>query len=136
VRLEAELNEVIIEFESDNSLRAGVRLDKYEKTIRAREIDRHLHDYLRASAIGAAAGAAIPGPRSLKERVLIGAGGGAAVEGVLHAAGHKDAYGEQSEDAKILQRNAPKFIGAATVVGGLVARYRRRLQAVKSVVGR
>jgi hypothetical protein len=136
VRLEAELNEVIVEFESDNSLRAGVRLDKYEKTIRAREIDRHLHDYLRASAIGAVAGAAIPAPRSLKERVLIGAGGGAAVEGVLHAAGHKDAYGEQSEDAKILQRNAPKFIGAATVVGGLVARYRRRLQAVKSVVGR
>jgi uncharacterized membrane protein YebE (DUF533 family) len=97
----------MIEFDydpySDRSLRAGVRLDKYEKTIRAREIDRHLHNYVTSAAIGAAAGAVIPAPQSLKKRVLAGAGSGVLVAGVLHAGGYKDAYGEQSEDAKVSQ---------------------------------
>jgi hypothetical protein len=119
---------------SDRSLRSGVRLDKYEKTIKAREIDRHIHDYIRTAAIGAAAGAAIPARQSLKNRALIGAGGGVLVAGVLHSMGHVDPYGEQSEDAKIVQRNLPKYGGSAAVVGGLLARYRAKNKAVLSVV--
>lgn len=109
---------------SDRSLKSGVRLDKYEKSIRSGEIDRHIHDYIRSAAIGAVAGAAIPARRSLKVRSAVGAGAGTLVAGVLHSAGHKDAYGEQSEEAKILQRNGPKYLGAAAVIGGLLARRR------------
>jgi hypothetical protein len=138
VRALEALEPGMIEFDydpySDRSLRAGVRLDKYEKTIRAREIDRHLHNYVTSAAIGAAAGAVIPAPQSLKKRVLAGAGSGVLVAGVLHAGGHKDAYGEQSEDAKVIQRNAPKYIGAAAVVGGLLARYRNKRNAMFRVV--
>jgi hypothetical protein len=118
---------------SDRQLRAGVRLDKYAKSIRAGEIDRHIHDYVRSAAIGAVAGAAIPARRSLKVRSAVGAGVGTLVAGVLHSTGHQDAYGEQSEEAKILQRNTPKYLGAAAVVGGLLARSRLRKTALRAV---
>lgn len=119
---------------SDRSLKSGVRLDKYEKSIRSGEIDRHIHDYIRAAAIGAVAGAAIPARRSLKVRVAAGAGTGTLVAGVLHSTGHQDAYGEQSEEAKILQRTTPKYIGAAAVIGGLLARRRAAHAAALRVV--
>jgi hypothetical protein len=119
---------------SERQLKSGVRLDKYEKGIRAHEIDRHIHDYLRSTAIGAVAGAVIPAPLRLRNRALIGAGVGAATAGFLHSTGHVDAYGEQSEDAKILQRNAPKYVGGAAIVGGLIARYRNRKAAMLSIV--
>ncbi len=115
----------LTEFETtERTKRIGARLDKYEKTIRAREIDRHIHDYLRAAAIGGLAGAAIPGRVGLKGRVLAGAGVGVAGQGVLHSAGHVDEYGEQTEEAKVLQRNAPKYVGGAVILGGLLARRR------------
>jgi hypothetical protein len=119
---------------SDRSLKSGVRLDKYRKGIRAHEIDRHIHDYLRSAAIGAAAGAVIPGGK-LKTRAAIGAGGGTLVAGVLHGIGHEDPYGEQSEDAKLTQRNVPKVAGAAAIVGGLVARYRKKKAVTDAVAG-
>jgi len=120
---------------SDRSLKSGVRLDKYRKGIRAHEIDRHIHDYLRSAAIGAAAGAVIPGRAKLKTRAAVGAGGGTLVAGVLHGVGHEDPYGEQSEDAKLTQRNVPKVAGAAAIVGGLVARYRKKKAVTDAVAG-
>lgn len=115
-------------------LKSGVRLDRYRKQIRAREIDRHTHDYLRSSAIGALAGAVIPASRSLKERSLVGAGVGVAAQGLLHATGHRDAYGEQSEDAKIIQRSAPKYAGAAVMAAALLKRHKGLRNALGRVV--
>jgi hypothetical protein len=54
---------------SDRSLRSGVRLDKYEKSIKNREIDRHIHDYIASAAIGAAASAA-PARASIKRAAV------------------------------------------------------------------
>jgi hypothetical protein len=134
-RLERLIDDLpVIEFETTKrTLRNGVRLDKYEKTISQREIDRHIHDYLRSGILGAAAGVAIPGSMRLRNRALIGAGAGAAVQGALHASGAVDDYGEQSEESKVMQRNIPKWLGAAAVVGGLVSRYRNRRNALIKV---
>jgi hypothetical protein len=120
------LVEYLNQFDYPGDLRSGVRLDKYKKQIKGREIDRHIHDYLRSAAIGSVAGAVIPAPGGLKARIIGGAGAGTLVAGVLHAAGHVDPYGEQSEEAKITQRTVPKYAGAAVVIGGLVARFRKR----------
>lgn len=106
--------------------RSGVRLDKYQKQIRSNEIDRHTNDYIRSAVLGGVAGAVIPSALSLKKRALAGAGVGVATAGLLHAAGHTDAYGEQSEEAKILQRQAPKYLAGAAVIGGLLGRRRKK----------
>lgn len=120
-------------FEATQSAKkSGVRLDKYEKTIQAKEIDRHLHNYAGAAGLGAVAGLAIPGKIRPLGRALIGAGAGVAGAGVLHAAGHVDEYGEQTEEAKILQRKAPKYIATAAILGGLVGRYRKMNQGIRT----
>jgi hypothetical protein len=120
-----ELKPAMIEFEDDWRLRSGVRLDKYKKTIEAHEIDRKIGDHVRAATLGAIAGVALPTKGSLKQRAIIGAAGGVGLTAALHYNTPKDEYGEQSEAAKLVQKRTIQGVGAAAIIGGIIARKRQ-----------
>jgi hypothetical protein len=113
--------------------KSGYRLDKYKKTIKAKEIDRKISDQVRAASLGAAGGALFPKGGSVGRRAIIGALAGSGVAAGVQYNTPTDVYGEQSETAKVVQRRIIQAGGAAAILGGLLARKRKIMSGIKKL---
>lgn len=135
--LEADQKVILFAYDFPEARRkSGYRLDKYEKTIKAREIDRKTGNVLRGVTYGAAAGAALPVRGSIRQRALAGALSGAGLAAGMHGISPGDEYGEESEPAKVTQRRVLQIAGLGTIAGGLISRSKGSREAIRKAFGK
>lgn len=119
--------QAFVQDEAGVPLTGRVARDRFVKRIREEDLDRRDRNLLRTGAVGAIAGALMPGKltkAAILKRALVGAGTGAAAVMATRAVTSRarDSYGEKDRETKRTEALLPLGAAAAIAAAGIKKR--------------